>query len=209
MQDRDHPTASSKFAWLTTPGRYTRPAHDIVVASNDHFVAMPSLGSLVHGWTLIVPRRAMPTLSLMDAAERKSFSAIKDDLMSRLEVYGMPVYSFEHGGTAGSLVSCGVDQAHLHLVPLPFDLIGTACKHDLGWLPTVASSDLSEVETHGREYLFVEAQGVSKIGFPEVPISQWFRQLIAFECGVEEWDYKANPNFNQLKATAAKLRAQG
>lgn len=95
----------------------------------------------------------------------------------------------------------------MHLVPLSFDLLLAAHKHDLGWRTSVSIHDLTEADTGGREYLFAERAGVSLIGFPEAPTSQWFRRLIAQECGVEEWDYKSNPNLEQVAATAADLTA--
>ena len=207
MNGPDLSASSSKFAWLTAPGAHARPAHDIVVASNDHFVAVPSLGSLLPGWMLLIPRRPMPTLSLMNTEERTALAALRVDLSIRLSAYGKTEYAFEHGGVSGSIVSCGVDQAHLHVVPLSFDLLHAAPRHDLGWRTSVSIYDLTEAETGGREYLFVERAGVSLIGFPETPVSQWFRRLIAQECGVEEWDYKRNPNLAQLAATAADLMA--
>lgn len=205
MERSELSASSSKFAWLTAPGEHARPAHDIVVASNYHFVAVPSLGSLVPGWMLLVPRRPMPTLSLMNLEERQSLAALRTDLSGRLGLYGQTVYAFEHGGSSGSLASCGVDQAHLHLVPLEFDLLQAARRHDLSWRPSVSIHELVEADTGGREYLFAERAGVSLMGFPEAPMSQWFRRVIAQACGVEEWDYKRNPNLKQLEATAVEL----
>jgi ATP adenylyltransferase len=205
MERADQATSSSKFAWLTAPGRHAQPAHDIVVASNDHFVAVPSLGAIVPGWMLLVPRRPMATLSLMNLAERGSLAALRADIRERLRIYDGMVAAFEHGGASGSLVSCSVDQAHLHLVPLGFDLTQSAIRHDMGWRQTVAIQDLSEEETQGQEYLFAEHAGVSLIGFPKTPTSQWFRRLVAQECGVEEWDYKRIPNHKRLVTTAREL----
>jgi ATP adenylyltransferase len=206
MERADQGTSSSKFAWLTAPGRHAQPGHDIVVASNDHFVAVPSLGAIVPGWMLLVPRRPITTLSLMNLPERRSLEALRADISQRLRIYDGVVAGFEHGGASGSLVSCSVDQAHLHLVPLGFDLIQAILRHDMGWRQTVGIQDLSEEETHGQEYLFAERAGVSLIGFPKTPTSQWFRRLVAQECGVEEWDYKRIPNHKRLKATAMELK---
>jgi ATP adenylyltransferase len=205
MERAGQETSSSKFAWLTAPGRYVQPAHDIVVAGNEHFVAVPSLGAIVPGWMLVVPRRPMATLCLMNAVERQSLVTLRADLSERLRIYEGAVAAFEHGGASGSLVSCGVDQAHLHVVPLKFDLTEAALTHDMGWRATVAIQDLSEEETQGQEYLYAEGAGVSLIGFPKTPTSQWFRRLVAQECGVEEWDYKRIPNHKRLAATAREL----
>lgn len=207
MGKSDLSASSSKFAWLTAPGLHARPAHDIVVASNDHIVAVPSLGSLVPRWLLLVPRRPMSTLSLLSSEERAALAALRSDLAVQIGALGQTVYAFEHGGVSGSLVSCGVDQAHLHLVPLGFDLLRAARSHNLGWRSSGSICDLTVAETGGREYLFAERDGVSLIGFPAKPTSQWFRRLIAQECGVEEWDYKRNPNLDQLVATAVDLRS--
>lgn len=195
--------------WLTAPGTHTQPAHDVVIASNDHFVALPSLGSIVPGWLLIVPRRPMATLSLMNVDERNALKDIRRDLTKRLQIYQRPVYAFEHGGALESVVSCGVDQAHLHLVPLSFNLLDVIRDCDMKW-HTVDSVDcLSEVVTLGKEYLFAEDENLSLISFPEVQSSQWFRKVIAKECGEVEWDYKKNPNVPQVMATAQDLKTVG
>lgn len=206
MKKVDQSASSSKFAWLTAPGSREKPAYDIVVAQNEHFVAMPSLGSIVPGWMLLVPRRPMTTLSLMNSDERQSLEALRTEITERLASYrASAIFAFEHGGHTRSVVSCGVDRAHLHLVPLDFDLIEAARKHDLGWQPCVSVSALSEDVTSGREYLFAESTDAALIGFPKAPTSQWFRRLIAQECGVEEWDYKTAPKLEQIKATAANM----
>ncbi len=196
---------SSKFAWLTAPGSSPRPVHDIVILENDHFVALPSLGSIVPGWMLIVPRRPMTTLSLMTDEERRAIAEIRAEICFRLQIYGREIFQFEHGGSIGSVVSCGVDQAHLHVVPLKFDLVSAAGQFDFGWEICGGITSLSEKQTRGQEYLFVEHSDYAIVGFPKSPVSQWFRRLIAQNYGVMEWDYKANPNLDRVQQTAREL----
>jgi hypothetical protein len=141
----------------------------------------------------------------MNPEERLALRTIRSELSTRLSGLAGTLWSFEHGGAFGSMVSCSVDQAHLHLVPLDFDLAQKACEYDMGWSSAVSINELTEADTYGREYLFVERNGFSLVGFPQAPTSQWFRQLIAQECGVMEWDYKKNPNLEQLKETVEML----
>jgi diadenosine tetraphosphate (Ap4A) HIT family hydrolase len=205
MNSMTHSITSSKFSWLTEPGQHARPSHDVVVAENADFVALPSLGSLVPLWTIIVPRRPMTTLSSMNDNERASFISLRDALVLSLSPFARCVFEFEHGGSIGSIVSCGVDQAHLHVVPLNFDLMAAAKKAERRWEIAPRIEDLGYGDTSGKEYLFIQSSNSSLILFPEKQTSQWFRRLIANECGTREWDYKVNPELERMRETARIL----
>jgi ATP adenylyltransferase len=128
-------------------------------------------------------------------------------LDGRLSSFQREVFHFEHGGTTGSTISCGVDQAHLHLVPLPFDLVKQATgQDDVSWreLPKYVSpwSQASDAE-----YLSVRRSGgVWSIGSPLFPTSQWFRKLVSAEIGKpQQWDYKKFPAVEVMDKTIQLL----
>lgn len=198
---------SSKFLWLTHPGTNVRPLHDVVVLKNEYFVAMPSLGALVDVWLVVIPRRPMATLSSMTDQERTALNDIRGQLKARAcaRSQSEALYEFEHGGVYGGVVSCGVDQAHLHMAWLPFDLIEVCKATEMAWRP---SSDISLLNTESAgltDYLFVQGNGNALIANPQQPTSQWFRKLIGATLGSAEWDYKLAPNHSRIKRMASQF----
>ncbi|MDP2698698.1 HIT domain-containing protein [Thalassospira sp.] len=195
----------SKFSWLfMSADKQHKPSYDIVLSETDNFVVLPSLGSLVDGWILIVPKRPMPNLAGLTEGERRELVTLRQNLTKRLELFSESVFSFEHGGRYGSVVSCSVDQAHLHLVPLPFDLIATSISETgVDWQQIPEAYKLDETITSGREYLYLANYDTEFVGFPEKNTSQWFRKIIARNLGcANRWDYKKFPSLDRLHKTA-------
>lgn len=177
-----------------------------------NFVAVPSIGALVEGWILLVPKRhflsfgAVPDCLLEEMKEFKSF------LCSALnECYGA-VVAFEHGPSAASrTVGCGVDHAHLHLVPLEFDLAAAVSP----FLPNDASWKSAEVEAcqdaydRGDDYLYLEQPiGKGRIVTHENFGSQLFRRAIAAEtCVPDQYNWREHEQLSTVLATIQGLRA--
>src|SRR4051794_17392481 len=113
-------TQGTRFAWITDDAMpRTDAGWDLEILRTERFVALPSVGALVPGWTLVVPRRPLRNLSETSPQERTELAQIADTIAHALGMKGEHVYCFEHGSCeAGSLTGCGVDQAHLHIVPL-------------------------------------------------------------------------------------------
>jgi diadenosine tetraphosphate (Ap4A) HIT family hydrolase len=191
----------------------SRHSYDEVLRANANYVVVPSLGALVPGWSLVIPRRPLLNLSGLQAPERENLLALVSEFARDLGVFGDPVYAFEHGSSmSGSVVGCGVEQAHLHVVPLPFDLVEavtTDSSADVTWTRT-AAIPLNELPT-ATDYVAVWRldTGAGVVGALATPVSQWVRRVIARELGVEaEWDYRTNPQMMNVKKTVAELRAQ-
>lgn len=203
-----------RFAWITDDSMPRSEAiWDREILRTERFVAVPSAGSLVAGWTLVVPRRPMLNLSQTDVAEREELDAIATRIADRLCGVGQEVYFFEHGSRAvGSLTGCGVDQAHLHIVPLPFDLIAAAtARTEAGivWRDareTVPPFDSLPVDA---EYvaLWSRSDRRTMIGAVSEPVSQWIRRVVADELGIgAEWNYRNHPQMNRVQETLTLLR---
>src|SRR6266852_4207519 len=96
---------------------------DVPIYETDGFVVTPSLGALVEGWLLVLPREHAVNTSRIAANLRQEFTAIVDRTVAIVADEFGPVTLFEHGPSYdGSRLGCGVDHAHLLVVPLPFDL---------------------------------------------------------------------------------------
>ena len=194
----------SRFQWIMNPEQEVAiPSYDLPLFTSDLFVMMPTLGCLVPGWFLVVPRRPMANLTNLDACERKRLQELIAALRPRLNYPGRETFYFEHGSVPGSPASCGVNQAHLHIVLLPFDLVGAAIeRRDISWKPTSCSAYSLDVQQN--EYLFVsDSHGRSMIGSNKSTSSQWFRRLIASETNQHDlWDYRTHTGSENMIETA-------
>ena len=175
---------------------------------SDNYLAIPSIGPLVEGWSMVVPKHHK--LSLMhdyDSAEFIEFTSLVQKHIS--SIYGNTVM-FEHGANStGSLTGCGVDHAHFHIVPFQHSLIDELKNSELEWKDCRASEipDLCE----SIDYLFYcdEIYSDDITGSLHVfdnPTSQFFRNIIAKKLGkTEVSDYKEHPLITSAYKTYKNL----
>lgn len=168
-----------------------------VFAQTDKYFAISSIGALVEGWTLVVPKEHC--CSMKEIYKDVDFEEFVNSVIAALtDSYG-PIIAFEHGpNRQGSETSCGTDHAHIHLVPF-HSLSKKLDKMNLLWMPCY-SSEVSNI-VQDNEYLFYvdvetalgSTQG--RIHILEHPISQFFRKVIADDLGVgDKYNYKINPD---------------
>ena len=202
---------SSKFSWLALGApEHSRPQHDRVLYETDNFAVLPSLGSIVPNWVLIVPKRPMSNLRALTVLEFSELEGVLDHVIDVLGLRRKKTYFFEHGGKTGSTVSCGVDQAHLHLVELPFDLMSSAKATDkpMQWVERCAAFANLGVFLPEEEYLVVGQAETFMVAIPTERTSQWFRKVIAKNIGQNDaWDYKVNPKYLEVWKTEERFRS--
>jgi ATP adenylyltransferase len=124
-----------------------------------NFVVVPSLGALVPGWLLLVPRKHCLSFGSIEGNWPVETEQMKARIVSQLQSYYGNVCIFEHGPSREkSLVGCGVDHAHLHFVPLDFDLCSASrpfLPSDAAWSPA-SSAECHRAFNEGRDYLYIE-----------------------------------------------------
>lgn len=192
-------------------GKYQYLGIDEPFAINDEFIAVASIGALVEGWTLIIPKTHQ--LSMRNVYGRSLFADLVESVLPALVHRYGPLIAFEHGANKeGSITACGTDHAHLHLVPLGESLLLELQNSGLRWIQCHASEIASVSGRH--EYLFyseLDAKGVwqDPVGYLHIlenPISQFFRRLIAKRRGkVEVSDYRRFPHLNAAMQTRRVL----
>jgi ATP adenylyltransferase len=175
-----------------------------------NFVAIPSLGSLVEGWLLIVPKKhficmgALPVELLGEL--RRTKDAVASALMRR---YG-EVCAFEHGPhSSNRQIGCGVDHAHLHILPLDFDLKQAAEP----FMPPDARWEAGDFDTcravfaDDRDYHYIEQPlGCGRIATSCGLGSQIFRKAIAAHLGVpDEFGWRNYPRLEVISKTIQAL----
>jgi diadenosine tetraphosphate (Ap4A) HIT family hydrolase len=86
-----------------------------ILYSNDHFVVLPTASPLVDGHFLVLPRWHINTLKQLHASEKQElFGVVQNLISSCADSY----FIFEHGAFPVNGNTCGVDHAHLHILPL-------------------------------------------------------------------------------------------
>lgn len=187
--------------------------YDQPLMERNNWLVAPTLGAVVSGWLLALPR--MRTLSFRDwaAADGQTAPAVLAEVQSHLGLEADEVIWFEHGpARAGTLVGCGLDHAHLHiLIRPPFDfaaLSDSALSHSqLEWFKAPASEAYSAVE--GRASYCIAGSGGHSIGALHVePLgSQFFRRLVARLAGDPSgWDYRLSPHLEKIQSTVATFK---
>lgn len=171
-----------------------------------NFVVLPSLGSLVEGWLLIVPRRHFCSVGALPRSLAVEMVALKKRVWTRLAARYGNVCAFEHGPSGPRrAVGCGVDHAHVHLVPVGFDLIRAASPY----LPSeTAWSNAGWEACRGAfeqtlDYLYVEQSlGVGRIATGKDFGSQVLRKAIATSVDkTAQFDWRAYPQHETITQT--------
>ena len=187
-------------------GKYKYQEIDKPFFESEEFIAIASIGALVEGWSLIVPKQHEYSMREFYGSEQLT-NIIERLLPAMSKKYGRLI-AFEHGANrAGSMTSCGTDHAHLHIVPFDVSLLSKMKKSDMEWVKVKTSEIKNYV--NGSEYLFYydvykNNKWVDPTGYLHVlekPTSQYFRKLIADYIGVIDYDYKRFPNLDISKVT--------
>lgn len=177
---------------------------DLDLGLNKDIAVVPTLGSLVPGWLLLVPRASAVSIADSEEEVRQSMNALAKSLQPSLRYFAPEVTYFEHGPAAiGSQIGCGVDQAHVHAVPLDFDLLevtsGWSEQHS--WLSIDPDDPWPGIES-GKSYYLIYREDRALVCYPEFETSQFFRRVIANKLGCpESWDYRKYPWYRNAQQT--------
>lgn len=172
--------------------------HDRILFESENFVVVPTLGSIVPGWLLLVPRSHFLSVGSLSAALIQELVALRAVAREALEDCFGPVTSFEHGAVRDcESVGCGVDHAHLHLVASKLDLVAgvkAVATPQLHWRQVAGIQATQALVVEQMPYVFVQPPtGGAWIGAARVIESQLMRKVIAAYVGRPDcWDWKAH-----------------
>lgn len=155
---------------------------------------------------MIVPKRHRLSLgeSVEHSMELEGLVAKASDLLQR--EFGPPTL-FEHGATtSGTRFGCGIDHAHLHLVPLNFGLEDATTRVSaLSWINTDAPWRVAS--TGAYVTLCEPGMGWRRAEPSDVP-HQFFRRAIASVLGAAEFDYDKYPAPEVADETVLRIQRQ-
>jgi ATP adenylyltransferase len=179
---------------------------------SSNFVALPSLGSMVEGWLLVVPKAHYLSTGALSPNLAHEMARFQTQLVDKLRPLYGNICAFEHGpARSGRNIGCGVDHAHLHLVPLSFDLATAADPFmplNTEWMPATWESCRTASENN-RDYLYLEQPiGKARIAITDGNFgSQIFRKAIAARLGMhEQFSWRDFPQTEVIAHTVRTLR---
>ncbi len=176
MNMLEHPVnvspSDSRFSWVVQGhARGGSDLFDVPLYEDAAAVVVPSVGGLVPGWCLIVPRTQSVNVQRL-GAERVELSSARAFVVRALGALPGTPFEFEHGASyLGGIAGCGVDQAHLHMVPLSFDLAGAALEAGRALRFGSDVSDPWSLIEPGRDYWLIR-------NVPTGEARCWFIQLV-------------------------------
>lgn len=204
----------NRFSWLFENDRIAgRPLWDRVVIADGLAKTIPSKGSIVPGWVLTFAARNTVNLKALTSEERLAVLEQAGRAAHTVAKFGTHVFQFEHGPSeVGSVLGCGLDIAHLHTVPLSFDLIEAVRSRSrdvVDWREASSEADPWAHLPEG-EYVIVREVGTCRtiVGAVRVPTSQLVRRIIAAEMAEpDKWDYRTHAGHQNVEATVSAFKA--
>jgi ATP adenylyltransferase len=179
---------------------------DKVILESEHFIVVPSKGAFLPGWLMVVPISHVLSMAQLPLSLAEELDSLLVRVTCLLELHYSAPTMFEHGAvTAGTTFGCGIDHAHLHVVPLPagVDLRMMAeAALDEPFVPretALTRPYLRIREPRSRAWLAVEPS--------TAPPRQFFRQTVWRGTGARclSYDYDESPCEEQVRKTVATL----
>jgi diadenosine tetraphosphate (Ap4A) HIT family hydrolase len=179
---------------------------------NAEFLVIPTVSPLCAGHVLIVPRSHVTCLSALTGYARKILVETVKLIRSRLEGrFGSQFYFFEHG-TRASGMACGIDHAHLHLIPLPIrtsEALDIQIQSDFAIQATDSLNAIlsAAAQIAGQAYLLAGSSlDAIHISFDDHIPSQYMRRLIAEKQSRPSWDWRLLEGRSEFRDTYEALK---
>jgi ATP adenylyltransferase len=185
---------TSRFDWVIKHLSVgPRSPFDRDLRSYEEAAVTPTMGAITPSWLLVIPRVEACCFADLNSPLRKGVLNIFEELRCAIQDFSSKTFMFEHGARrVGSSIGCGVDQAHVHVVGLEFDLVQSTISSDrlVQW-DRVDIRDPWAGIGQGCEYYLISDFEVAFVSYSATGKSQYFRQIIARELSrPSEWDYR-------------------
>lgn len=182
---------------------------DNPINENKDFFVLPTIGPLVEGWSLVIPKEH--GYSMKKYYKSESFINYVNSFLNVLEKkYQKPFIVFEHGATNyGSLTACSTNHAHLHILPFQESLLDIMQETKTWKICNIV--DIEKIVGNNEYLLYSEIKDNIKdsivyVSIVSEPESQYFRKLISQKLGIPQaFDYKLNLNIELANKTHKAL----
>jgi diadenosine tetraphosphate (Ap4A) HIT family hydrolase len=199
-----------QFLWKTSrgvAGCVLGPDYRREIHADADFVVVATLGQLVEGWLLVIPRVHYSCVAVLPRHLQSRFSALVRRARAAVEFRYGPAALMEHGSVSqtGACGTC-IEHAHLHIVPRVPSLaepFAHACSGQ-----HISGLETLWVAPPTRDYLYYESP--DRDGYLALPGDvlpcQYFRRLVANAIGRPgDWDWRRNLGVDAIKSATAAL----
>lgn len=182
-----------------------------ILFETEDFVSTPSVGALVPGYVLTMPKSHTICSGALTKRDLGRYWKFTQNVRERVEQKFGKTILFEHGPAKSDTdVGCGVDHAHLHIVPIDGPILDLAENNNpapIEWREIKSFRKVSEIHKSGGEYLFYQGEEDTLLVGTSVQInSQLFRRAIAeLTDSPDQFDWNENPMVNNVHATVDEL----
>lgn len=179
-----------------TQYRSAYPIESRISCVSGEFVALPTLSPLNSGHILVLPKRHVSSLAdLPESMWQTLLESLRSTVNQLAETFSAPFYFFEHGARIVG-TSCGIDHAHLHVLPLSAAMANAVRSRVQVDFPTCEEGTFTDIlslaaRRVGQPYLLYGFDlGSIQIAFDSGIPSQYMRQVIGHVQHTPEWDWK-------------------
>lgn len=178
---------------------------------SQNFRVITSIGAIVEGWVLLIPKKHFISFSEMDDNLLLEAEKLSEKIYLLLnKTYQCEIVSFENGANSyNNKIGCGVDYAHIHFVPIKINLkriIESEYKNDIKWDNIYSLNKINEYRDSSYFYIKTNQKGL--ITFAPSPKSQIIRKGIAKAVGIpNKFDWKKYPFKINVINTINKLQS--
>ena len=208
MLDQTYLPASngSRFERLFAAEQSKQPIWNTILAATPDYVVVPTLGSIVPFWHLVIPR--VPSININEHLAARGSGDIHLLLEPIVTKHrAAQVLWFEHGpNRVGSPIGCGADYAHLHVVldaPFSFGDFQLAAREDLTfWKERETGDAYRGIRSDAEYYAFGNLQTAYISEASGHPKSQLFRKIIARLTKKDtQWNYREHAHEDFVRRT--------
>jgi len=205
--------AAGRFSNLLHGDAEARKQHDQVLLSHSDWVVAPTLGAIIPDWLIVIPRMRALSFRSWRAEQSKEPEAIIGKVRDHLGLASEDIIWFEHGpATHGSLVGCGTDYAHLHILLKPNFPFETFLRQgismsSLSWAKTELERAYASLPEETSYLLAGSGNQAAWASQVDATGSQFFRRVIAsLSKRPEGWDYRSHAHADNISRTIETFR---
>ncbi len=190
--------------------------YDTILYESKHFVSVPTKSPIIEGWLLIIPKKHYLSLADLPLTLLKDLEDFTAFVRSQVEKhYGSCIIVEQGPLKSGESTGCGVDHAHLHLIPLENNDIRCKINQSLGtceenWLEDISLTSLHHIRTEqNQSYFYLVDKKRKSILFRKTFPRQLLRKVITLNSPHENrYDWREFDFDENLQNTILTFRSE-
>lgn len=180
-----------------------------ILAQTEHFVVIPTLGSFVEGYVMVLSREHFDCVGKIPPEQLPELKALLEAMKKQVKLcYNTDTVCFEHGSVSCTNRFGGcINHAHIHIVPCCNSLVDEIGQYELQTQQIGSIEDLQEYGQRCEPYLyFQDTDDREYLITGDNVVSQFFRKLLAQQHDVaEKWDWRSDLCMDNLQKTCERL----